>query len=236
MNRQVVVFAGPSAAGIPAAERSVLVMRPPAIRGDLDALVDGPPCRVLLLDGLFGQSLAVSVLECVRVMSAGFELWGASSLGALRAAETWSHGMIGVGDVYLMLRSYDGCSDDEVAVAYHPETFQELTVSLVQVRALIRVLTTRGLVMPGQAEELLAAAREIYWYERRWERVAEAWRACGVRDSVLLDADGVVSDSRVHPKLLDAAQAARIMLADVWPTPPVPGRHRGDDREDQETT
>src|SRR5260221_13875353 len=96
------VFLGPS---MPIDEaRSILpgvVFHPAAVQGDLLAAVDRDGTEVLgLIDGTFHQNLSVWHNEVCYLLSRGITIYGASSMGALRAVETDRFGMIGVGGVY----------------------------------------------------------------------------------------------------------------------------------------
>jgi TfuA protein len=211
-----IVFAGPSLSRLPAADRERIEPRPPARRGDLEALLRRPPGCAVLIDGLFGQAMAVTPTECRELISAGWTLWGASSMGALRASELWSVGMIGVGEVYTMLRSGVVMADDEVAVGYHPDTHEELTASLVHVRAILRQLEGQG----AARDELMAAlelARGIHWLERSWRRLLTAWRNSGLRGELLEYADRLRQDPDYHPKVKDAEYAVRAATTELWP-------------------
>jgi hypothetical protein len=206
-----VVFAGPSAEGLRRRYAGRCEFRPPIRRGELEALADGAPRTAVLLDGLFASSLAVTPTECRVALNRGWTLVGAASIGALRASELWSVGMIGVGTVYQMLRLGVIESDAEVAVAYHPETYRELTASLVHVRALLAAVYP-GPAEHGRRESALAVAREIYWAERSWSALRAAWQRAGT-DSALLRAALLESEApRHHPKPADAALALRCVL------------------------
>ena len=82
-----VVFLGPSLPG--AAARMILDAdyRPPAQRGDiLGAARDG--ARLIgLVDGFFHGVPAVWHKEILFALEQGAQVWGAASMGALRAAE-----------------------------------------------------------------------------------------------------------------------------------------------------
>jgi hypothetical protein len=211
-----IVFAGPSLAHLPAATRSLVELRPPARRGELEALLQRDrPGVVVLIDGLFGSSLAVTPTECRELLLAGWTLSGASSIGALRAAELWSVGMIGIGEVYAMLRLGHIRADDELAVAYHPDTHEELGASLVHVRYVLDRIKPH-LPHPDVAHEALALAREIYWLERSWPRLFMRWREHGIGDAVIERARAASRDARCHPKVLDAELAVRSVLAGIW--------------------
>ncbi|RYD65608.1 MAG: hypothetical protein EOP83_07015, partial [Verrucomicrobiaceae bacterium] len=107
------VFVGPSLS--PALARELLPLaeiRGPIRRGDLDAI--DAPAVVAIIDGIFDSSHAVSPREIRTAVSRGIKVLGASSMGALRAAEIPQ--MLGVGRVYGMYRDGVIDRDDEVAV------------------------------------------------------------------------------------------------------------------------
>ncbi len=93
---------------------------------DLAGLCDaGHTNAVLLLDGEFGQSFAVSIAEVRAVLDAGMPLHGASSMGVLRAVECRTLGMTGSGWVYERYLFGDIDSDADVALMFDPESFEK---------------------------------------------------------------------------------------------------------------
>jgi len=83
------------------------------------------PRAIVLLDGVFHQSLAVWHKEIVYALLEDTIVIGAASMGALRAAEMHRYGVIGIGRVFEMYR--DGEEDDSlVAMTYDPATFRPL--------------------------------------------------------------------------------------------------------------
>src|SRR3569832_1918730 len=89
------VFLGPSLPREEAGKALPLPVtwRPPFWCGVLLWVVAAGARRVAIVDGEFGQSLAVSVTEIKAALARGVEVWGASSMGALRAAECAGLGM-----------------------------------------------------------------------------------------------------------------------------------------------
>ncbi|RUX88390.1 hypothetical protein EN930_18015 [Mesorhizobium sp. M7A.F.Ca.CA.004.11.2.1] len=70
---------------------------PPARCGDvMRAVLEGRKV-IGLIDGLFESGPAVWHKEILFALDAGCRLLGAASMGALRAAECWQFGMIGIG-------------------------------------------------------------------------------------------------------------------------------------------
>jgi len=88
-DRPLVAFLGPS---LRSAEALGIVpqveLRPPICQGDLTTVVEGlHPRAILIVDGEFGQSLSVWHKEILHALHLGIRVVGASSMGALRAAE-----------------------------------------------------------------------------------------------------------------------------------------------------
>ena len=101
---------------------------PPAQQGDiLKACIRWNPKQIVLLDGTFRQTLAVWVKELVFVMVDGVKFTGASSMGALRAAELWRYGAIGIGKIFESYKNGSVQDDAWVAMTYDPETYRPLT-------------------------------------------------------------------------------------------------------------
>lgn len=95
---------------------------------------------VAVIDGVFLRSAPVRHKELLELLDRGVDVWGASSMGALRAAELNQYGMRGVGLVYRLFRDGVLDRDDEVAVAHLDAAhgYRQLSVSLVAVRVAAR--------------------------------------------------------------------------------------------------
>jgi hypothetical protein len=170
MRMPPVVFLGPSA---PASDiLSILpdaIIRPPARRGDLYA------CRILrhefflVLDGAFGTVLSISPREVVDVTQDGAVVVGASSMGALRAADCSPAGVHGVGVIFRLFKDRVISAEDEVAVLYREDRpFPPLTEPLINMRIALRRATKKGLVGASEAEEIVSAAQSLHFTLRTW--------------------------------------------------------------------
>ena len=169
------VFIGPS---LPLDEARVLIdadFRPPVRRGDLASL--DPARLVVIIDGEFRQSFSVSPNEILRLLDLGGTVVGASSMGALRAAELAAFGMIGLGWVFAAY--YEGVivGDDEVALAYCPFGLQALTVPVVNVRHWLGRIESAGLIDAAASARVLRRARQVFYADRTPERLDEVVRA-----------------------------------------------------------
>jgi hypothetical protein len=98
-------------------------------------------------------------------------------MGALRAAELHTLGMEGVGEVYRMYRDGILVSDDEVALAFDPESFAALSEPLVNIRATLQRAETGGIIEYADSEALLSAAISLYYPDRTWPRIVREARA-----------------------------------------------------------
>ena len=187
----------------------------PAAAGDLLQLGNARPHAVLLIDGLFGTARAPWHKEVLVLLANGFEVFGAASIGALRAAELLPFGMRPVGAI---ARAYcDGriIGDDEVAVAHAPADldYRALSVAHVDVRATLLAARRRRLMSENAARALLAASRRIHFTERSWaDVVRSAEHVCGT------EAASWIAAHALPYKQLDAEAA----LALVMGRPPQP--------------
>jgi hypothetical protein len=223
---RIVVFAGPSLRGGDVGELrelgtmagSELEFRPPVRRHDLHDLVGAADTdAVVMLDGEFGQNLAVSITEIRTVLSAGQRMSGASSMGALRAVECRTLGMNGTGWVYEQYLSGAVDSDGEVALTYDPDDFTPVTIPLVNVRWLLAQKVQEGSLTADVSDAALAAARGVLFRDRwpglllrRWKQVLPA-DAIDVLELELLDECRDAWDR----KRLDAIEAVHMALG-VW--------------------
>ena len=159
-DRVDLVFLGPSLSREEAQEiYPDAVYLPPAAMGDvLSAMRKYRPHAIALIDGSFFQTMATYHKELVEALSQGVWVIGASSMGALRAAECAEYGMIGVGAVYEAYASGELEDDDEVALSHVSEEFgyRPVTEAMVDIRASLAAAQAHGLIDEGQFVELCA--------------------------------------------------------------------------------
>jgi len=171
--KRPVVFLGPS---LPVAEARAILRadyRPPVKRGDIDALLSDPPPAIGIIDGEFFQSLAISPKEVLRGLEAGIPIYGAASMGALRAAELHPFGMIGVGTVFALYRSGKIDADDEVAVVLSPTDHRPLSEAMVNIRVALTQARSDAVLDARSCRRLIQAAKSMYFAERSYPNL---WR------------------------------------------------------------
>ena len=91
---------------------------PPIKCGDLIRLFRLKPKRIIIIDGLYERTPAVWHKEIMLALDNGIQIYGAASMGALRAAELHPFGMIGIGQVFQDFLDKKLNDDDEVAVLH----------------------------------------------------------------------------------------------------------------------
>jgi len=169
---RLAVFCGPS---LPPGDRvkvEGVTYLPPASRGDIPRIANEYDA-VLLIDGVFHHDLAPSPKECYAATKVS-RMFGASSMGALRAAECWPYGFTPLGAIarWYIREVIDG--DDEVAVLTHPQTHVALTVPMVNVRYVAWLACRRGTLSKAEAHAFVLAARDVFYMDRSWTDVVAA--------------------------------------------------------------
>lgn len=165
-SNRIVIFTGPSLHPAEAATLLDATYLPPVKRGDLARLLAWQPSTVGIIDGEFYQSLAVTPKEVLALLEAGVAVYGAASMGALRAVELHRHGMIGVGSVFRLFRKGVLNADDEVALVYSGETYQAVSEPLINTRYALRAAVRRGLLTRTEAGEIVSRVKSVYFPER----------------------------------------------------------------------
>jgi hypothetical protein len=165
------VFCGPSLAPEDRLSIPDVTYLPPASRDDVER-ASHQYDALLLIDGVFHHDLAPSPKECYAAAQT-VRCFGASSMGALRAAECAPYGFLPLGAIALWyVHEYiDG--DDEVAVLTHPQTHAALTVPMVNVRYLARLAQRRGVIHVDEARSFIDSVRSVYYMDRTWDDVLE---------------------------------------------------------------
>lgn len=189
-----------------------LEWHPPATAGDVAALLDDPPDVLCLIDGLFDAEPAPWHKELLMLMAAGTVVLGASSMGALRAAELDRHGMVGIGAIYRAYRQGRLTGDDEVALIHATGQlgWAPLSVPLVEVRATLAAACRKGLTGPAQARGLRDCAMAMHFSDRDWPALQKQWVSQGLCDEATARA---LAAAHVPLKRLDALEC--IAAADL---------------------
>ncbi len=218
-----IVFLGPSISVdfarrvLPAGE-----FRPPIRRGDLQDVEPGS--IVGIVDGLFAQTLAISPGEIREAIGGGVIVYGAASMGALRAAEVGA--VVGVGRVFEMYRSGTIERDDEVAILVDADSNAALTEPLVNVRFAVDRLVRTGTLRSDDGAAIVEAAQDLHFEERTYRNILAHSRLADRRD-----VDDLIGLLKTFDLKRDDAQLLLETLASAAPAvggdpPPRPQRRR----------
>jgi ribosomal protein S12 methylthiotransferase accessory factor len=174
-----IVFIGPS---LPHDRAKTILpdadFRGPIKRGDLETI--SPGTVVGIVDGVFAQTLAISPGEIREAIGNGIAVYGAASMGALRAAEVST--MVGVGRVYEMYRTGVIERDDEVAVLMNSETHEPLTEPLVNVRFAVERLVRTGTLNRIDGAAIIDACKSLHYTERTYRKILSLSRLAANKD------------------------------------------------------
>lgn len=209
------VFLGPS---LPRGEAEAILAadyRPPVRQGDIYRLVQQRrPRAIAVIDGYFQEVPSVWHKEILWALDQGIAVYGAASMGALRAAELQRHGMIGVGKIYEAYRvgtyaPYENElfeDDDEVAVIHGPAelAYPALSDAMVDLRETLAAAARAGVIDEKLRDALVAGFKRRFYRERSFdalpELLAELEVSPEVRDALL----AWLPEGRISQKRADA--------------------------------
>ncbi|WP_235284138.1 TfuA-related McrA-glycine thioamidation protein [Methanosarcina sp. 1.H.A.2.2] len=168
MKERAVIFTGNSISHEDAKKILRANYQPPVRRFQLEKFVQQGYKVMGIIDGIFFDRAAVGHREIISALNAGVKVVGGASMGALRASELDTHGMIGVGKVYEWYRDGVIESDDEVAVSTNPDTFEPISVPLVNIRETLKAALATGLISEKEHDGLLELAINTYYPDRSY--------------------------------------------------------------------
>jgi hypothetical protein len=218
-----IIFAGPSLppqlrpAGEPQIE-----WRPPVRQGELYLAALTRPAVIGVVDGYFEVVPTVWHKEILWAMAQGIHVFGAASIGALRAAELDVFGMRGIGHIYEAFRDGILEDDDEVAVLHGPEElgYPPLTEAMVNIRATFVEAVRRGVLAPELAAHLTDAARALFYKKRTYQAVFETAAMSGLPAVALRDLIAWSPAGHIDQKHRDAKAMLDAIRAHLAAAPP----------------
>lgn len=183
------VFAGPSLHGLGKVIPGPFDLAPPAACGDVMRAVIHGRTVIGIIDGVFESGPAVWHKEILFALSSGCRVYGAASMGALRAAECWQFGMVGVGAIFEDYRSGRRNSDADVALVFGPSelSYMPLSVPLVDFEDGVDRLVAAGIITARSAEGINSEARRLHFKLRGWKRVLNAVDMAEIEQQRVLD-------------------------------------------------
>jgi hypothetical protein len=213
---RAVIFVGPS---LPPrwrpADEELWDWRPPVRQGELYRAALTRPDAIGIIDGYFEIVPTVWHKEILWAMAEGIHVFGAASIGALRAAELDAFGMRGIGRIYEDFRDGVLEDDDEVAVLHGPAElgYPPVTEAMVNIRATLAAAVQGGILAPELAANLTDIAKALFYKERSRDAVLQKaaagwptdllrafadWLTHGCIDQKRRDAEAMLAAIRSH--------------------------------------
>ncbi len=213
----VVVFTGPTLPERDARQYLEADYRPPAAIGDVYKAALSRPFAIGIIDGYYETTPSIWHKEVLWALKQGIHVYGAASMGALRAAELADFGMTGVGKVFEDYRDGVIEDDDEVAVLHSPAEMGYLQVSeaMVNIRATLKRAAADGVIDAASADKLVAVGRSIFWKQRSYDALLAAKDAGA---DVLAKLRAWLPGHKVNQKREDAIAMLQRIAADCAAT------------------
>ena len=210
--KEIAVFLGPSLSLSVATSILDAAYLPPAKQGDLlSYAVQFQPKTIVLIDGNFHSCLSVWHKEILYCLHLGINVIGASSMGALRAAETASFGMIGVGKIFELYKNGTVKADDEVALVHAPaeENYLPFSIPLINLRFTFDKLKAEKILSAEVCDSHFAEVQQLFYPERTYEKI---------KDPLVVKA---LQENYVDQKAQDAVEALKFAktLSQAAPRP-----------------
>ncbi len=201
----VYLFTGPTLSPSEARKELDATCLPPVSQGDVYRAALKYPLAIGIIDGYFDRVPAVWHKEILWAMAQGIHVYGAASMGALRAAEVAPFGMVGVGRIFSDYRNGTLEDDDEVAVAHASaaDGYRPLSEAMVNIRYTLAKAESAGVISAGTRSTLESLCKGLYYPERSYPALLE--RAAGRAPAAELDAFRAwLPEGRVDQKRADA--------------------------------
>lgn len=206
-----VVFVGPSLPDATEYTGPSVEIRPPAVQSDILNAVREGATVIGLIDGGFEYTAPVWHKEILYALSKGVVVAGAASMGALRAAECQSFGMVGVGRIFDDYASGAVVDDAAVALLHAPKELgsRAMTVPIVNIRATVERLRDQQIFSAEEAQEIEEIAATLFFKRRTWSAF---YSQCAKFGRVGAEARSrICHDHYVDQKRLDAIRLMRLV-------------------------
>ena len=207
------IFAGPTLWDDPILAARNIRWLPPASEGDVYRVARKKPRAIGLIDGRFETVPSVWHKEILWALAHGIHVYGAASMGALRAAELDRFGMVGVGSIYEDFRRGILQDDDEVAVIHAPAElgYRPLSEAMVDIRATIAAAKSANVISQRTADTLVRVAKDIFFKERNWDVVIGTAADLALPSTQLARLMRWLPTNRIERKRLDALAMVEAM-------------------------
>lgn len=204
----IAVFLGPSLKIDEARKILDADYYPPISKGDIYRIMASGVETIILIDGVLHRERSVWQREICDAINAGIKVYGASGVGALRAAELQAFGMKGCGTIFEWYRDEIIDGDDEIWPTYGDasDNFCPISEPLVNIRYTLLNAVKDGFLTTEQAEELISFAKKLYYPDRTYQQLLKNSVLEQLSSLALADLTTYLMTKQVDLKKLDAIQ------------------------------
>lgn len=215
----LVIFAGPTLQPGEVDLGIETLWLPPVSQGDVFGLVRFAPRAIAIVDGYFERVPAVWHKEILWAMSNGIHVFGAASMGALRAAELHNFGMVGVGKIFEDFHNGTLTDDDEVAILHGPAEagYPQLSEAMVDIRATLAAAHTLGILDDAAHDDLIGLIKNEFYPDRNYPRLLELAAGQPRLAGAVPELAEFLEHGKVRQKHADAVLLLKT-IAELWPT------------------
>ncbi|HYP97862.1 MAG TPA: TfuA-like protein [Polyangiaceae bacterium] len=181
---------------------------PPVAQGDVYRAALSEPFAIGIVDGYFEHLPSVWHKEVLWALMNGIHVFGAASMGALRAAELAPYGMRGVGKIFADYASGHLIDDDEVAIAHESEAegYRARSDAMVNIRATLQAAEREKIIAPDTGRRLVEIAKALFYPERSFSQMLWTASRTGLPGAELEALQLYVKTNAVNQKRLDACE------------------------------
>ena len=230
---QVFIFTGPTISPQIAQQHLDAIYLPPVKLGDVYRISELYSPRIIgIIDGYFNQVPAVWHKEILQALSQGIAVYGAASMGALRAAELDQLGMTGCGKIY---RAYQSGllppfndeafeDDDEVAVIHSPAELGYLAASdaMVNIRFSLAKAEQQGVIDRATCRNLAGIAKTQFYADRNYASILQIAKQHALPETQLAALAKWLGQHSIDQKQLDAIELLKQIKQDQHKPPETP--------------
>jgi len=206
-----IVFLGPSLKLTKARKIINAEFKPPAKKGDFIKLSLMSDIRkIVLIDGVFLQEYPPTPIEVFQVIrKSNFKVYGASSIGALRAVELEKFGMEGIGKIFELYKKDIINSDDEIAVTFDSD-YNLISEAMIDIRYNFFLAWKHQIIDKETKQIMIKLAKRIYFPYRSYDNIIEkSLDLFPSRRKFILKFKDYILSNRISLKELDAIRTLK---------------------------
>jgi len=209
----IYIFVGPTLSLEKAKKELDAIYLPPVSQGDVYRVTEKQPKAIGIIDGYFERVPSVWHKEILWAMNQGIHVFGSASMGALRAAELFTFGMEGVGQIFEDFKNNILEDDDEVAILHGPKETQynPLSEAMVNIRHTFLAAKDAHIISKSTYLSLIELGKSIYYPDRTYSRILDQAKCEGLPKYEITSLHDWLKKGQINQKEIDAISMLKIM-------------------------